>query len=240
MTVEIARAHDWTAETEASGTTPSGELWRADVLAWKGQHRVAIEIQWSAQNNEETMRRQTRYAASGVRCLWLMRHRGFPVDRALPAAHIGGTAEAGYTATLKTVTGQQVLPIEELLAAAFSKRLRFGIPIGISGQVEIFVRQRHCWSCRAKTQIISDVGVVVGPNKFRFSVSDFDAHLALFDFIRHRLPNNLQIGAVKHRFSSPSAGLPQQRMLPLRRALRTVPRTRWYRREDLRVCHCHR
>jgi competence protein CoiA len=201
MAVEIARAHDWTAETEASGTTTSGELWRADVLAWKGQHRVAIEIQWSAQTNEETMRRQTRYAASGVRCLWLMRHRGFPVDRALPAAHIGGTAEAGYTATLKTVTGQQVLPIEELLAAAFSKRLRFGIPIGISGQVEIFVRQRHCWSCRAKTQIISDVGVVVGPNKFRFSVSDFDAHLALFDFIRHRLPNNLQIGAVKHRFS---------------------------------------
>lgn len=201
MAVEIARAHGWAAETEASGTTSSGELWRADVLARKDQHRVAVEIQWSAQTNEETMRRQVRYAASGVRCLWLMRHPGFPVDRALPAAHIGGAAEAGYTATLKTVTGQQVLPIEELLAAAFSKRLRFGIPIGTSGQVEIFVTALHCWSCGAEAQIISDVGVVVGPNKFRFSVSDFDGHLALFDLIRRRLPNNLQIGAVKQRFS---------------------------------------
>ncbi|HQS13614.1 competence protein CoiA family protein [Reyranella sp.] len=202
MAVEIARAHGWAAETEASGTTPSGELWRADVLAHNGKHRVAVEIQWSAQTLEKTMRRQARYAASGVRCLWLMRRLEFPVDRALPAARICGDAKAGYTATLKTVTGQQVLPIEELLAGAFSKRLRFGIPIGTSGQVQIFVRTLRCWSCRARTQIISHVCVVVGPNTFRFSVSDFDDHLALFDFIRLRLPNDLQIGSVKHRFTS--------------------------------------
>lgn len=201
MAVEIARAHGWAAETEASGTTPSGELWRADVLARKDQHRVAVEIQWSAQTNEETMRRQARYAASDVRCLWLMRHPGFPVDRALPAARIGGAVEAGYTATLETVTGQQVLPIEELLAAAFSKRLRFGIPSGIGAQVNVMASELHCWSCGAETQIISGVEVVVGPNRFPLLVCHFEGHLELFDLIRHRLPNNLQIGAVKQRLS---------------------------------------
>ena len=201
MAVEIARAHGWAAETEASGTTSSGELWRADVLARKDQHRVAVEIQWSAQTNEETMRRQAGYAASGVRCLWLMRHPGFPCGSCSPAADIGGTAEAGYTATLKTVTGQQVLSIEELLAAAFSKRLHFGIAIGTSGQVEIFVSALHCWSCGSETQIVSGIHVVVGPNRFRFSVPDFDSHLGLFELIRHRLPSNPQIGVVRQRYS---------------------------------------
>src|SRR5262249_50091527 len=113
----------------------------------------------------------------------------------------GGTAEAGYTATLDTVTGKQVLPVEQLLAAAFSKQLRFGIPAGIGAQVEVMVGDLHCWSCGAETKIINGIDVVVGPNRFHFSVPDFDSHLGLFELIRHRLPSNLQIGVVKQRFS---------------------------------------
>src|SRR4029453_4096036 len=88
--VEVGRKHDWQAETEVSGLTPEGELWSADVLATKGAQRVAVEIQWSPQTAEETMRRQERYAASGIRGLWLLRHPGFAVSYALPAARIGG------------------------------------------------------------------------------------------------------------------------------------------------------
>ena len=166
IAVETARAHGWTAETETSGTTPSGERWRADVLASKGDHRVAVETQWSAQTNEETLRRQSRYAASGVCCLWLMRHPGFPVDRALPAARIGGDATSGYTATLETGMAQQVLPIEQFLAAAFTSRLRFGIPLGAPAQVAISASNLHCWSCGAETRILSGVTITIGPNSF--------------------------------------------------------------------------
>jgi competence CoiA-like predicted nuclease len=44
MAVEGARAHGWSVTTEMPGTSPSGEAWRADVLAQKGGRKVAIEF----------------------------------------------------------------------------------------------------------------------------------------------------------------------------------------------------
>ena len=124
MTAAAARAHGWTAETEVAGSTPLGEEWKADVLARKGAHKVAVEIQWSGQTNEETMRRQKRYAEAGVRCLWLLRQRGFPVTRELPAACIEGGLEEGFFAVIRSISGEQRLSMEEFLDAVFDKRFR--------------------------------------------------------------------------------------------------------------------
>src|SRR5262245_57442555 len=82
IVVEAVRSHGWTTQTEVTGLAPDGEQWRADVLA---QKEVAVEIQWSRQTNDETLRRQERYKQCGIRGLWLLRQPGFPVAHSLPA-----------------------------------------------------------------------------------------------------------------------------------------------------------
>lgn len=201
IAAEVARAHGWDAETEVAGVTPLGERWKADVLARRGKAQVAVEIQWSLQTNEETLRRQERYAASGVRCLWLLRQRRFPIDPSLPAARIGGSLDNGFTASVPTGFEDQILPLEDFLGAAFSKRLRFGIPNGMKARIGVRAGKMSCWSCGSDTRIITGVFLFVGPHEFKFSIPDLGEYPDACDQVLRRLPENLGIGRIKRRFS---------------------------------------
>jgi hypothetical protein len=204
MAVEVARTHGWDAVTEAVGATPAGEPWKADVLARKGSRKVAVEIQWSAQANDQTLRRQERYAQSGIRCLWLLRHGGIPISQDLPAARIGGGMEEGFTAFVPTGEGDQILPMSEFLSAAFGdRRLRFGFPCGVLAQVTVRAGSLNCWhpSCGKRTRVITSIDVVFGPHERSFSVAALGSYPGLFEVISPHLPNNPGLGAIKHRFS---------------------------------------
>lgn len=60
----------WAVTTERAGVSPDGEEWVADVFCEKGTAKLALEVQMSPQTDEETVRRQRRYKASGVRGAW--------------------------------------------------------------------------------------------------------------------------------------------------------------------------
>ena len=66
----------WEVTTEHAGATPSGEQWIADVFCQKKSAKVAFEIQWSNQSQDEFQRRQDKYTVSGVRTAWLYRLKG--------------------------------------------------------------------------------------------------------------------------------------------------------------------
>ena len=202
MAVEVAREHGWEAQTEVTGQTPSGEPWRADVLAQRGTARVAVEIQWSAQTHEETLRRQQRYAQSGVRCLWLFRQASFPIYEDVPAARILGTPDAGFRASLPDLFGrqQQELPMPAFLAAAFTRRLRFGLPLGVEARFVLQAARLTCWRCQARTQLLREVEVKAGPHEVRVSLADLGHHTGLWDTIRPRLPSSFPSGSIRPRF----------------------------------------
>ncbi|MCP4352594.1 MAG: hypothetical protein GY795_44615 [Desulfobacterales bacterium] len=54
-------------------TEHSENDWRADVFIWKGNVRIAFEIQTSSQTLEKTEDRQDRYRRDKVRCCWFFK-----------------------------------------------------------------------------------------------------------------------------------------------------------------------
>jgi hypothetical protein len=215
MAVEAARANGWSADTEKTGTSPSGEQWKADVLAEKGKSQVAVEIQWSSQTNEELLRRQERYRKSGVRGLWLLRQPGFPITRELPAVCIGGILEQGFSALIPGHSGMsardrsrperwhQILAMRALLDAAFSNRFRFGLPANSHATVSVQVAFTTCWHrrCRARILIVTSIDVAFGPNEYGFSIPQLGKEPDLLRSVLDRLPPNLGLGEIKPRFS---------------------------------------
>ncbi|WP_077033401.1 hypothetical protein [Pelomonas sp. KK5] len=71
--VQGLRAAGFKAHVERPGSTPSGEEWVADVLAEAGGRTIAFEVQMSRQTWDDYRARTRRYAASGVKCVWLVR-----------------------------------------------------------------------------------------------------------------------------------------------------------------------
>jgi competence protein CoiA len=159
---------------------------------------------------EETMRRQACYEQSGVRCLWLLHVRQsddlppnrLPIDRALPVAGINGSPAEGFVALVPTGGGgQQSVPMQDFLEAAFSKHLRFGVPLGVAATVLVRAGHMFCWSCGSETWIITGVDVALAPETYEFMVPGLDEYPDLFEIVRGRLPSNLGLGAIKRRLS---------------------------------------
>lgn len=215
MAVTAARACGWTADTEVDGATPSGASWKADVLAQRGKHTVAVEIQWSGQTNEETLRRQLRYNESGIRGLWLLRQPGFPVTQDLPAVCIGGSLEDGFEALIPGVLKvnaydrndpsrwHQTLSMKEFLVAVFDRRFQYGFPPDGEAVVSIWGTEDSCWSCGAETMLLARVEIQYGPNRPYFPLADFGEHRDLVPILLRNIPDNLGIGAITYRSSNP-------------------------------------
>lgn len=160
----------WEAKPEQSGKTPAGNEWRADVLATKGNARVAFEIQWSRQDNQETARRQQRYADARVRGLWLFRQKDFPTSKETPAFRLvfledtksfevlmpSSQYDQRWVAHVRDASrmwGQQI-PLERFVVGALSGRLHFSPAIGQRMPVEVETVQIPCWKCKKNTGIV--------------------------------------------------------------------------------------
>lgn len=201
MAAEAARANDWGAETEAPGESEAGDKWIADVLARKGKTKVAVEIQWSRQTDEEIWRRQRRYRESGVRCLWLFRQSRFPIDRRLPAARIGGGPEDGFVALIPTGSGWQSMPMDEFLRAFFVKRLCFGLPRDVAATVAVQAQRWVGNSCQREVQFVTGIEVVIGTNKLRILIATVrHDHPDLFQIVRSNFPKQLRFEVIEPQY----------------------------------------
>ena len=231
--IEGIKSTAWSAMPEQSGRTPSGEEWRADVLAAKGKGKVAFEIQWSRQDNEETVRRQQRYAAAGVRGLWLFRQKDFPTGRETPSFRLVFNAEANsfdvmmpsphYDAmwvarnTTDEMSWGQRIPLQRFVAGALEGRLRFAPALGLRMPVEVNAVRIRCWRCKKETGVVMGLvfaasSALAGCPDIPVSIYDMGEDLPngaaeLMSIIPPSLLGRHGIGTVKPRRSKSAGGV---------------------------------
>jgi len=196
--VEAARANGWCAEAEFDGLSSENEPWRADVLLTTGSVRIAIEVQRSNQSQEETARRQSRYASSGVRGLWLFRQARFDASKDIPAVRISGNPLDGYDVFVPTGVGEQVLPLSSFISAALSRQYQFGLPLGAPADVEVRCGNLDCWKCGAETLIITGLDISIGPHKLSASISDLGSYPDLVRRTLQAIPAQASLGRIMH------------------------------------------
>ena len=208
-----ARHAGWKAETEVSGRTPDGEQWTADVLASRDDYKVAVEIQWSGQTNEETLRRQARYRRSRVRGLWLLRQRSFPISKELPAARVGGALQhglkilvpkcAGDTARRKTINRDwtQSHEPEEFFKAVFERRFRYGTEHVNAVTLSIVTDDFNCVQCRSLTQIVTGFKGRAGNVELRYTLKHARANPELGRALQNAVKDRENIGPLRERYN---------------------------------------
>jgi len=101
----------------------AGDGWRADVLASRGDVRIAFEVQWSFLKLRDTLARQRRYAEAGVRGCWFFRHPPAQITarRDLPLFHLYANADDSFTISLNGT----MHPFEVFVTRLLQGRVRF-------------------------------------------------------------------------------------------------------------------
>ncbi|MFE6966981.1 competence protein CoiA [Agromyces sp. NPDC057679] len=152
--VRAAIAAGWDAEPEMPGPD---RAWVADVLASRGEHRVALEVQWSHQTPADYVARTARYRADGIDAYWFSRHQATWKEWDLHVPVFSLTAVDGvFTASPKlevphAVGERELGAMVTALLRAYPRRWRPHSD-GAPGVAIEWVWQK-CWSCAGWSQI---------------------------------------------------------------------------------------
>nr|WP_244818629.1 competence protein CoiA family protein [Caballeronia sp. Lep1P3] len=194
--IDAVEGTEWDAIPEQAGSTPTGHQWRADVLAVKGNARVAIEIQWSRQDTDETERRQSRYAEAGVRGLWLFRQKNFPSRKDIPSFRLMFDERAGLFNVLipsayydpkwvsiskdDDLLWSQTIPLQTFIKGALKGRLRFAPTLGCRMPVDVDIARIRCWRCKKETGVVA--GLTFAASRIFPRFDDF--HTSIHDMAK--------------------------------------------------------
>lgn len=142
VVARAAREIGWDATVECPAPDRS---WIADVLVSNGNRRLAIEAQWSPQTDADFERRQKRYEATGLECVWLAGPRNVISAGAVPHYAIDGSV-GSLEMQLPILHGSQSFD----LADGIKRLLGGGIrPIAelIVTRAAVQTQMVKCWHC---------------------------------------------------------------------------------------------
>ena len=172
LIAQAAMDAGWTVTSEWPGQSPDGEHWVADVFCHKGAAKLALEVQMSPQSDAETVRRQERYRASGVRGAWFFgagaRRSAQDLDRATPVFSLR-PVEVGVVPMVDPFA----VSLPEFVKALLQKRIDWAIPIFNRPHLVEYIDDT-CWACRKPVkQVLEHMEGGQSPDDDALTASDF-------------------------------------------------------------------
>lgn len=152
LVAAAARTDGWEATVEYAGPD---RAWIADVLVERDDHRIAIEIQLSAQDEHEFKRRTRRYWQAGLGVVWLLgpknRERLHQLQRNGIEAYMLGPELGAQTIRLPALLEEWNFErelgagVSMMLGGAVAKRMEV-----IVSDARVFTEMKKCWTdgCR--------------------------------------------------------------------------------------------
>ena len=216
---------DWRVATEVRGNAPDGSVWIADVMAERGKHRIAFEVQWEPQSQALSTQRQERYRHSGVRGLWLFRHpSGIQLSQDVPSllieidhettAWVRIPAEVSlhltdHQARKSDYLWSQKIELGRFVRGCLARKFVWSPGLNERVPLDIWSAEQNCWKCGGKTSIITRLDFRIDrllPNakSITLGLDDFDTPAGIAVLSDALLHTNLKahgIGAVRSRFS---------------------------------------
>jgi len=211
-------AAGWKVTTECRGNTDDGKIWIADVLAEHGKAKVAFEVQWSAQTDEDTTIRQQIYDGAGIRALWLFKLANFKSSKETPAFRlIPNNPLDGFNVKIpKNDTffdgrhnfhWSQEIELSDFIKGSLSKRLVWSLAPGTKLPVRFDGVSIKCWKCKQSTTILLRIVFELGKkfpgcDELMVSIYEFEKHQ---EILKSLIPRDLYtkhgVGIIKKRFS---------------------------------------
>lgn len=136
----------WAVTTERPGMSPDGEEWVADVFCEKASAKLALEVQMSPQTDEETLRRQQRYKASGVRGAWFFGARARRGSTEFGQDTPAFSLQPIVVGELPTIE-RFAVSLPAFVTALLQKQVAWTVPSYSKPHLVEFIEDA-CWACK--------------------------------------------------------------------------------------------
>ena len=193
--------------------------WIADVLAIKGNIRIAFEVQWSRQSYDKTIERQTNYKNDNVRGCWFFKT---PPKQILDYEnYIIAEKELPIFKIYETETNEiwvdqygKKFPIRDLVISLLNRNMKFckNLVSKIVQKIEIFFPTIECWKCKTRQHVYVIQDTLISKCGQPIEIHDTDwnnnslkhnhqIHEAVSNFMKTEKGKFIRIGEIKERYS---------------------------------------
>lgn len=193
--------------------------WIADIIASKGSHRIALEVQWSNQTYERTIERQEKYNQDKVRACWFFKKlpkelskwsNSLSADKSLPLFKIDEEENGEFLVEFYN----QKIALRKFTFSLLSGEIKYcnNVKAKLKQKITANFFKTNCWKCKAEQNAYfisgdfdSECGINVSIENRMWDNNnlEYDSQVleAVSNFLKTEKGTHIKLGKIKSRYS---------------------------------------